>query len=306
MLMMTEIASGLSFPEGPVAMADGSVIIVELTRGTLTRVLPDGATQVVAETGGGPNGAAIGPDGRVYVCNNGGVRLTADGQATGDAPDGYVGGYIQRVNLTNGETEVLYTGCNGHSLHGPNDLVFDASGGFWFTDMGKMLGNQVHRGAVYYAKADGSFIEEVIAPIDGPNGVALSPGDKHLYVSQTMEGRVWKWDLAGPGKIRDDGSMLAGPLGGKFLFGSSRYQMLDSMAVDNAGNVCVATLVNGGITVISPDGASSDWIPTGDPFTTNICFGGPDLRTAFITLSGSGKLVTMRWPRPGLKLRYNR
>ena len=148
MPMMTEIASGLGFPEGPVAMSDGSVVIVELTRGTLTRVLPDGARQVVAETGGGPNGAAVGPDGRIYICNNGGVRLTADGQPTGDAPEDYAGGYIQRVDLVSGKTEVLYAGCNGHHLRGPNDLVFDASGGFWFTDMGKLQGRQIHRGAV--------------------------------------------------------------------------------------------------------------------------------------------------------------
>jgi gluconolactonase len=82
------------------------------------------------------------------------------------------------------------------------------------------------------------------------------------------------------------------------------YQLLDSMAVDGAGNVCVATLINGGITVISPDGASVEFISTGDPLTTNICFGGPDLRTAYITLTGTGKLVAMDWPRPGLKLHY--
>jgi len=65
------IAEGLRFPEGPIAMADGSVLLVEIARGTLSRVR-DGRVEVVADLGGGPNGAAIGPDGACYVCNNGG------------------------------------------------------------------------------------------------------------------------------------------------------------------------------------------------------------------------------------------
>jgi len=72
MARIREIASGLRFPEGPIAMDDGSVLVVEIKRGTLTRVKPDGSLQVIAETGGGPNGAALGPDGMVYVCNDGG------------------------------------------------------------------------------------------------------------------------------------------------------------------------------------------------------------------------------------------
>ena len=80
---MHEVARGLQFPEGPVALADGSVLVVEIRRGTLSRVAPDGTVTVVAETGGGPNGAAIGPDGAVYVCNNGGF-------AWHDRPDGIV------------------------------------------------------------------------------------------------------------------------------------------------------------------------------------------------------------------------
>ncbi len=74
MPQMREITSGLQFPEGPIAMNDGSVLVVEIKRGALTRVTPDGRKEVVAETSGGPNGAAIGPDGMVYICNNGGLE----------------------------------------------------------------------------------------------------------------------------------------------------------------------------------------------------------------------------------------
>jgi gluconolactonase len=271
-------------------------------------VRPNGAKEVVAETGGGPNGAAIGPDGKVYICNNGGLRIAADGSPTEGLPDGYTGGCIQRVDLASGKVEVIYTECNGHRLRGPNDIVFDASGGFWFTDFGKVQERQKDRTAIYYAKPDGSLIKEVIFPIDGPNGIGLAPGDTRLYAAQTFEGRVWQWDIPSPGEVArvagQGGQLLAGPGGGKLLAGLPGYQLLDSMAVDSAGNVCVATLIRGGITVISPDGASMEFIPTGDPLTTNICFGGPDLRTAYITLTGSGKLAAMDWPRPGLKLHY--
>lgn len=303
-----EITSGLQFPEGPVAMNDGSVLVVEVTRGTLTRVRPNGTKEVVAETGGGPNGAAIGPDGMVYVCNNGGLKFAEDGSPTEGVPAGYTGGSIQRVNLASGKVETLYTECNGHRLRGPNDLVFDAAGGFWFTDFGKVEERQKDRTGVYYAKTDGSLIKEMVFPIDGPNGIGLAPGDTHLYVAQTFEGRVWQWEIPRPGELArvagEGGALLAGPGGGKLLIGLPGYQLLDSLAVDSAGNVCVATLINGGVTVISPQGSLVAFIPTGDPLTTNICFGGPDLCTAYITLTSQGKLVAMDWPRPGLKLHY--
>jgi len=291
-------------------MNDGSVLVVEVTRGTLTRVRPNGTKEVVAETGGGPNGAAIGPDGKVYICNNGGLKLTEDGSPTEGLPPGYTSGCIQRVDLASGKVDVLYTECHGHPLRGPNDIVFDATGGFWFTDFGKVQERQKDRTAIYYAKPDGSLIKEMIFPIDGPNGIGLAPGDTRLYAAQTFEGRVWQWDIPRPGELArvagEGGPLLAGPGGGKLLVGLPGYQLLDSLAVDGAGNVCVATLINGGITVISPDGASVEFIPTGDPLTTNICFGGPDLSTAYITLTGTGKLVAMDWPRPGLKLHYTR
>jgi len=151
-------------------MNDGSVLVVEVTRGTLTRVRPNGTKEVVAETGGGPTGAAIGPDGKVYICNNGGLKFTEDGSPTEGLPPGYTSGCIQRVDLASGKVDVLYTECHGHPLRGPNDLVFDSTGGFWFTDFGKVQERQKDRTAIYYAKPDGSLIKEMIFPIDGPNG----------------------------------------------------------------------------------------------------------------------------------------
>ena len=313
MAQFREITSGLQAPEGPVALSDGSVLVVELKAGRLTRVAPDGKKTVVAEVGGAPNGAAIGPDGKVYICNNGGLifaEMHGHTLPVPGLPPNYNGGCIQRVDIDSGKVETVYTECNGHKLRGPNDLVFDASGGMWFTDFGKVEERKRDRGGVYYAKPDGSLIKEMVYPIDGPNGIGLAPGDKRLYVPQTFEGRVWQWDIPSPGEltqaVNPGGEFLSGPGGGTLLAGLPGYQLFDSMAVDSGGYVCIATLINGGITVISPDGSSIEHIALPDPITTNICFGGADLKTAYVTLLSTGKLVAMDWPRPGLKLNFNR
>ena len=91
---------------------------------------------------------------------------------------------------------------------------------------------------------------------------------------------------------------------GAVLCGLPGYQLLDSLAVDGEGWVCVATIVNGGITAISPDASQIEFYATHDVLTTNICFGGEDLRTAFVTCSSSGRLVSFQWPRPGLRLAH--
>ena len=298
---ITEVTSGLQFPEGPIAMDDGSVVLVEIKRQTLTRVLPDGTQQVIAELGGGPNGAAIGPDGKCYVCNNGGFEWSEMNGLTlpGEQPADYVSGSIQRVDLETGAVETLYTECDGNPLRGPNDIVFDKQGGFWFTDLGKTRAREQDRGGVYYATPDGNSIKEVIYPLVTPNGVGLSPDGATLYVAETQPGRVHHYAVTAPGEASP-----ADLLGGTLLAGLPGMQLFDSLAVDSEGNVCVATIVNGGITSISPDGETITHFATPDLLTTNICFGGPDLRTAFITLSGTGKLVSTIWDVPGLKLNF--
>src|SRR6476660_1061850 len=125
------IATGLEFPEGPIAMPDGSVLVVEIKRGTLSRVTPEGKIDVVAECGGGPNGAAIGPDGAAYICNNGGCfefQEVMGLRFPGPPPATYAGhGSIQRVDLGSGEVTTLYEECDGNPLRAPNDIVFDSS-----------------------------------------------------------------------------------------------------------------------------------------------------------------------------------
>lgn len=308
-MKIREIASGLQFPEGPVAMSDGSVLLVEIARGTLSRVTPDGRIHVLAALGGGPNGAAIGPDGAVYICNNGGFRYTHEPgnclRPIGQAND-YSGGRIERVNLTTGRIDRLFDRVDGVALSGPNDLVFDASGGFYFTDLGKVRERDMDRGGLFYATPEGHGAHVVAYPAMTPNGVALSPDGQTLYYAETEGARLWAFDVTGPGQVRK----LPWPSPqGAFLVAASpggHYQRFDSMAVDAFGNLLVATLFHGGITVIAPDGHLCSHWPLHDQFTTNLCFGGPNLRTLYVTLSGTGRLIAIDdWPVPGLPLNFN-
>ncbi len=301
---ITIVAEGLRFPEGPIAMDDGSVILVEIARGTLSRVLPNGTVEVVADLGGGPNGAAIGPDGKCYVCNNGGfIWHERNGRLyPGEQPPDYSGGRIERVDLETGAVEVIYDACDGKPLRGPNDLVFDADGGFWFTDHGKTAPRQRDRTGVFYARCDGNHIEEKLFPLEGPNGIGLAPAEDALYVAETLTGRLWEWRLSGPGTIVQE--RRDRPDGGRLLPAPPGYLLYDSLAVDGAGRICVATIVQGGISIIDPVAGTAEHLSLPDPLTTNICFGGPGLRTAFATLSSTGQLVSFPWSGPGLPLNF--
>jgi gluconolactonase len=298
------IATGLCFPEGPVAMQDGSIALVEIERQTVSRVRPDGRVEVIAHTGGGPNGMAAGPDGAFYVCNNGGFvwRLEHGLLRPVTQASDYASGRIERVDPTTGKVEVLYDSCNGHKLRGPNDIVFDAHGGCYFSDLGKSRARDRDHGGLYYALADGSRIVEVAYPILTPNGVGLSPDGTTVYVAETETARLWAFDIVAPGVARKQ--PFPSPHGGRLVTGLGGFQRFDSLAIDAQGNICVATLIAGAVTSIAPDGRIVRQVEMPDPVTTNICFGGPDLRTAYVTLSGTGKLVALDWPEAGLKLNH--
>jgi gluconolactonase len=297
------VCEGLEFPEGPIAMNDGSVILTEIKGQRLTRVKPDGTKELVVETGGGPNGAAVGPDNAIYITNNGGAfEWLENGGMTipGPTPPSHTGGQIQRFDLATGALTTIYDSCDGRRLIGPNDLVFDKAGGLWFTDHGCSTPEGRKFGGVYYARPDGSLISRQRDHLMSPNGIGLSPDEQTVYVADTTLGRLWAFEVAATGQLG------AGPgfAPGHVVCNLPGYQLLDSLAVEAGGKVCVATIINGGVTAFDPDGTTEHY-PFPDLICTNICFGGPDMTTAWITASATGKLFRAKWPRPGLKLNFN-
>lgn len=278
---MDVIAEGLAFPEGPVVMADGSVIVVEIMAGRITRCW-NGRSETVCAIGGGPNGAAIGPDGTLWVCNNGGLGAQGPGSE----------GRIERVDLATGRFERVYDACEGIALEGPNDLVFESSGRLWFTDLGCFHGPRRAAGGLFTCLPDGSAITAIDRNTVSYNGIGLSPGGAHVYVADTAQARVYRYDARAERQAQQYVATAPGPVG------------FDSLAMTAAGNVCVATLYDGGITTVTPAGEVRQRAIPGDRFVTNIAFGGADMRDAYVTLSESGRLVRLRWDEPGLELAF--
>ena len=222
------LATGLEFPEGPVVMPDGSVVLVEIRGRRLTRVWPDGRKEVVAEIPGGPNGAALGPDGKMYICNNGGFSWipTRKMIMPGPQPDDYLGGSIQRVDLQSGKVETVVSKCGEHALRGPNDLVFDKHGGLWFSDLGKRRAREMDVGGMYYLKPGMKEIIEVVHGVLPANGIGLSPDENTVYIAETPTARLWAYEISEPGTLKPRDVIYRGERG-KPIAGLGGYQMFE-------------------------------------------------------------------------------
>jgi gluconolactonase len=298
------MADGLAAPEGPVAMADGSVLVCEMLEGRVSRVSQDGKVTVVAQTGGAPNGAAIGPDGACYITNNGGFnseRVNGKLEMRPGLPPGYKSGSIQRIDLKSGSISTLYTNASGALLRGPNDLVFDESGGMYFSDLGKMTSDdRLDFGAVYWARPDGSEIRRLISRLLTPNGIALAPDGRTLYVALTEKRQILAYEVVSPGTLALDSGQprkrVIASIGGDLAF--------DSMKVELNGNLVVGTLQIGCLTVLSPVGGVLDQVFLPDKNVTNLAFGGAAMKAAYVTLTSTGRLAAVPWPREGLKLNF--
>lgn len=299
------LAEGLRFPEGPVALPDGSIALVEIEQQVISRIAPDGTRSIISRTGGGPNGLAAGPDNTLILCNNGGFAWHEEPdilRPSGVAVD-YTHGRIESVDIATGAVRQLYTRCGDVMLKGPNDLQLDGKGGFWFSDLGKVRARDRDHGGVYWAALDGSKIVEAAFPVfGGANGIGISPDGEKLYVAETETGRLWGFDIMGPGRLRK--CPWPSTNGGELICQFPGFRRLDSLAITAAGNIVVATLISGEITTVSPAGEILDVVKMPERMPTNICFGGPDMKTAYITLSNTGKLVSMPWPEAGLRLPY--
>ena len=263
MAQVQDVASGLLFPEGPVAMSDGRERHRD-ARGTISRVGPDGATDLVAETGGGPNGAAVGPDGKLYVCNNGkafdyvdmgGMMLPVQ------PPSNFEGGRIERVDIDSGEVDVLYRSARGQAAARPQRHRLRCARRILVHRPRPARGahERPHRRLLREAGRIGDPGGRASAR--RPNGLGLSPdaplrrGDLHRL--------CWWWPITAPGVVEPPPGLL--PHNGQLLARLPGFQFLDSLGVDGDGNVCLATLGSGGITSVSPDdGSVVDFVETGD------------------------------------------
>lgn len=337
------VAEGLGYPESPKYLPDGSILLVDIKNECLSRINPDGSQEVVAQLNGGPNGLALGPDGKAWIANNGGfnweVLSLPNGQSINfgtTQPDDYKGGWIESVDMATGQAKTQYHSCSKGlnmagfgqrkpelydlpetiGLRGPDDLVFDKQGGLWISDWGKQRPREVDVTGIYYANSEGSDICEAFFPLQFPNGIALSPAEDRLYTALTFSRKVIFWELDGPGKIKPnpatmDGShLLTAKLPGQ--------ANLDSMTVDEDGNVYVsimlpdgiAAMSNGGIAVISPDGKSVDFMEINiegryAPMPSALCFGGSDRKTMYVTCGAAGLLLKCQVHVPGHPLNFN-
>ena len=293
------LAEGLAFPESPITCDDGSVLLSEMAAGRITRVHPNGSAESVAQTGGGPNGIARLPDGRLVVCQNGGSRFGVgpwpydfDGCAMLFRPigpaDNPMTPQLQLVD-TDGHVTMLateFTTGSGQKqpLIRPSDICIDAHGGFYITDGGTVQGRTRSVTGLLYGTPDGE-LREVVYPLEMPNGVALSTGGTKVYVAETRTRRIWEFEIDEPGTVRRGRGFATVPSGGPLNIGGA-----DGLCVDARGRVLVATLGAGGVTVFSPDGEFLGRIPADDPMTTNAALSA-DGETLYMTLGSSGRLM---------------
>ncbi len=301
MIDMRCVAEGLAFPESPIVYPDGTVVLSEMAAGRITRVRPEGSSEVVAEVGGGPNGVGLLPDGRLVVCQNGGSTFGIgfwpydfDGCAQVFRPVGAaadpVTPQLQIIDLDGTvrtlATEFVARGGRRVPLVRPSDMCVDADGGFYVTDGGTTGDRTRTMTGLLYGTVDGQ-LDEVVYPLEMPNGVATSPDGGRVYVAETRTRRVWEFTVSGPGTVVGGRGLATVPSGGVLNIGGA-----DGLCVARDGTVLVATLGAGGFTAFSAAGEFLGALPLDDPMTTNLALSA-DERTLYLTLASSGRLVAI-------------
>jgi gluconolactonase len=272
------IADGLSFPEGPAFDRDGNLYVVEIQAGRITRIPPDEEPRVFAENGGGPNGSNFGPDGHLYVCNCGGFP----------GPDRQ-SGRIERVT-PKGKVEVILTEIDGVALASPNDLGFDAFGNIYFTD--PIWGEVAPPGHVCFLSTDGHG-RRLHTGLFFPNGIAVTPDGQQLIVCESQTSKLQIFDILEPG-------VLSAP---REFAKLSHGAAPDGFAFDDQGNLLCCGYGSGKVQVFSPEGGNPiEEIEFEDSGITNLCFGGPENKTLYVTESELGRVVTTEWRHPGMIL----
>src|SRR5688572_825625 len=270
-----DIAATVAFTEGPVADRDGNVYFTELVFQRIMKLTPKGLLSVFREQSNNANGMLIDPQGRLIACE--GAESRRMGVLQTFKPQ------ITRTDLRTGRIEVLADNYQGKPFVGPNDVTIDSKGRLYFTDL--------PGGAVYRLDAPGQLTRILAAPdIQRPNGIQISPDDRTLYLIEANQGQggarmIRAYDL------RPDGSVANMRVHYNFYPGRSA----DGMSIDTEGNLYASagmgqlrgsseTLdTKTGVYVISPQGALLKFIPIPEDYITNNAFGGPDMKTLYVT-----------------------
>ena len=289
----TVVVEGLAYPEGPRLDVTGTLHVVELAAGTVSRVR-DGHREVLAELGGSPNGAAFDADGTLWVCNNGGNWGPNASTGFRAGPGGLVPGAIQTVER-DGSFRTVLTEIDGVPLSSPNDIALDPRGGAWFTDpvwaardaTGSAPASASPPGSVCFMDQDGVG-RRVAEGLVFPNGLALTPDWSELVVGETGTGRILAYPILAPGNLGAARTWCD--------LGPAAFP--DGMAFDSAGRLVIAGTGSGSLFVADP-GTPTERVAMTDVDVTNLCFGGTDGRTLYVTQAALGRVVTIAWDVPG-------
>ena len=273
-----EIATSVSMLEGPTVDADGNVYFTDILLQRIMRFSRDGKFSVFREKSNVANGLVIDPQGRL-IAAEGAASPTAErsGMATGGIPR------VTRTDLKTGRMEMLADTFEGKPLSGPNDVTIDAKGRLYVTDSSGA--------AVYRIDAPGTIARILAAPdIQRPNGIQISPDDRTLYIVEAngAEGGarlIRAYDLLPDGTARNM----------RVLYNFYPGRSADGMSIDTQGNLYAAAGLHRtrgtaetldtkcGVYVISPQGKLLKFIPVPEDYITNTAFGGPDMKTLYIT-----------------------
>src|SRR6187402_386698 len=270
-----EVAAAIAFTEGPTVDRDGNVYFTELVYQRILKLSANGVVSTFREQSNNANGLLIDPQGRLVACEG------SDSQRTGVLQK--FKPQVTRTDLLTGKMEVLADNYQGKPFVGPNDVTIDGKGRLYFTDL--------PGGAVYRIDGPGQLARILAVPdIQRPNGIQISPDDKQLYLIEAngAEGgarMIRAYDL------RPDGTVANMRVHYNFYPGRSA----DGMSIDTQGNLYASAgmnqlrgtsethATNTGVHVISPDGKLIKFIPIPEDFITNNAFGGPDMKTLYVT-----------------------
>lgn len=232
------------YTEGPAMDAAGNVFASTLSGGEIVMIDVSGSVKTWARSGC-PNGQIILPDGSHLVCDSKLAsvrRFDSEGNFVSDLVNGY---------------------CAGKKVSVPNDLVLGPLGNLFFTDSVR------HTGGIFLLSGNK---EKVLANnLDYPNGIAISANGRWLYVAESYQNRILRFDISDPGHIKGFSVFADLPV---HPSGREIDNLPDGLAVDDAGNIWVAHYGMGCIHQYSPEGEYMTTIHTGMPLTSNIIFTG--------------------------------